>query len=43
MDQFLHHLIEQIDPWLAIVIGQSWYSSKSVFASFLHRFYEWPK
>ena len=35
-------LYEHIDPQLAIVIGQSWRSSKSVLVSFLHRYYEWP-
>ena len=36
MDHFLRRHIEQIGPAIAIVIGQSWCSSKSVLASFLH-------
>lgn len=30
VDIFLHHLVEWIDPWLAIVIGQSRCSPKSI-------------
>ena len=43
VDHFLHHLVQQINPQLAIVIGQSWCSLKSILASFLHCYYEWPK
>ena len=34
VDYFLHHLIEHIDPQLAITIGQSWCPFESVHASF---------
>jgi hypothetical protein len=43
VDYFLHRLVEQIKPRLAIVIGQCWCSSKSLIASFLHCYYERPK
>ena len=32
-----------VDPNLAIMTGQSRCSSKSIFASFLYHYYEWPK
>jgi hypothetical protein len=35
VDYFLHRLVEQIYPRLAIVIGQSWCSSISLIAPFL--------
>ena len=28
MDHFLHHVVERIDPQLAIMFGQSWFSFK---------------
>ena len=43
MDHLLYHLLEQVNPQLAIVIGQSYYSSKNVLAFFLHCYYEWSK
>ena len=42
VDCFLHRLVEHIYPWLAFAIGQSWRSSKSILASSLHCYYEWP-
>ena len=43
VDHFLHCLVKQINPRLAIVIGQSWCSFKSLIAIFLHCYYERPK
>ena len=38
VDIFIHHLVEWIDPRLAIVIGQSWCFSNNSLASILHRY-----
>ena len=43
VDRFSHRLIQGIDPWSIIVIGQSLCSSKIILAFFLHYCYEWMK
>jgi hypothetical protein len=40
VDDFLHLLVDRIDPQLAIMVGQSPCSSKSVLAFLLHCYYE---